>query len=136
MPRRGFTLLEAVIALIILSSFVVACLQLRLNGLRAGRAVAEAQRVERAIDDVLQLAGHQLLPDPIVERNDNGDVARVIWRGAYAGFAYECVSERAAVPAPSIGAPTTTTAVSVQRYTVTIDDRTVTAYRPAPPSRP
>ena len=133
MRRRAFTLLEAVIALIILSSFVVACLQLRLNGLRAGRAIAEQQRIERVIDDVLQLASNQLLPDPIREEDGDGDVSRIIWRGELAGFEYECVSQRAAVS--PIGAAAGGSAVPVMRYTVTIDDRTVVQYRPAPPSR-
>ncbi len=130
---RGFTLLEAVIALIILSSFVVACLQLRLNGLRAGRAVAEAQRVERAIDDVLTLATSRLLPEPIVERDAEGDVARIIWRGEHAGMPFECISQRGV--APAVGDNVNAASIPVQQYTVTIEDRTVVVFRPLPPSR-
>lgn len=133
MRRRGFTLLEAVIALIILSSFVVACLQLRLNGLRAGRAIAEQQRVERVMDNVLELASLQLLPEPVVERNDDGDVARIIWRGELAGYTYECVSQRTTVAA--IGDAPAESSVPVMRFAVTIGERTVVQYLPVRPSR-
>lgn len=134
MRTRGFTLLEAVIALVILSSFVVACLQLRLNGLRAGQEIASSQRLERAFDDIIELAGARLLPEPIVERDDDNDIARIVWRGEHAGFTYECVADQMIAPAPDwmdtpiAGAP-------VQRYTVTIDDRSIVAYRPLTPGR-
>ncbi len=138
MRRGGFTLLEVVIALVILSTFAVACLQLRLSGLRAGQKIAQAQHIERSLDDVLALAVDRMLPDPLVEKNDAGEVVRIIWKGDRFGEPFECVSEVVNVLAPTIVDPKTAqgdqassqSTVKMQRYTATLDSHTAVLLRP------
>lgn len=128
MRRGGFTLLEVVIAIVILATFAVACLQLRVNGLHAAKQIEKSQRSQRAIDDVLELAVNRMLPDPVVERDEKGALVRITWRGEHLGHAYECVSEVVMVPAPRLARAQTeaepkepaAATVRVQRYVVTI----------------
>jgi prepilin-type N-terminal cleavage/methylation domain-containing protein len=138
MRRGGFTLLEVVIALVILSTFAVACLQLRLSGLRAGQKIAQAQHIERALDDVLELAVDRMLPDPFVEKDDAGEVVRIVWKGDRFGEPFECVSEVVEVLAPTMAVPESTDAdqpppkstVTMQRYTATLGNHTAVLLRP------
>ncbi len=125
MPRRAFTLLEVIIAMVILATFGVALLQVRLEGLRAGRLIAESSRVERALGDVLALAQREMLPPPRFERNDAGEIVRVIWEGAHLGFDYICVQEHADVPAPRLpGEAEAAATVRVRRLAATIAGET------------
>lgn len=137
MRRGGFTLLEVVIALIILSTFAVACLQLRLSGLRAGQEIAADQRIERALDDVLALAVDRMLPDPLVEKDDAGEVVRIIWRGDRLGTPFVCVADVVEAPAPVLAVTQSTDAdgaprasVRVRRYTATVNNHTAFILRP------
>lgn len=128
MRRHGFTLLEVVIALVILATFAVTCLQLRASGLHAAKQIERSQRTQRAIDDVLELAVNRLLPDPVVDRDDKGALVRITWRGEHLGQPYECVSEVVTVAAPRLNATgqrateeaAGQSAVRVQRYVVMI----------------
>ncbi|RMH25348.1 MAG: type II secretion system protein [Planctomycetota bacterium] len=129
---RGFTLLEVVLALIILSVFATVCLQLRLEGLRAGRALAESQRTQRLLSDVLDLARARMLPAPRVERDDAGRVERVVWEGERAGVAFTCVEDETDAPAPMAGPDATPGAVvRVRRLTATAAGQRAVLYLPA-----
>lgn len=135
MRRAGFTLLEVVIAMVILSIVAVVTLQMRLTGLRAGRAIAASQQVEHALDDVLELASHDMLPNPEALRNDEGKIVRITWRGDYLGVSYVCIAETILASAPSVAvadaeAPHVEMTVPVRRLTATIDGRTAMLYQP------
>jgi len=92
--RTGFTLLEAVIALAILASFTVVCLQLRAQGLAARARIDAALRHERVMQSLLQEAMAGLLPGREVEFDDQGEVVRITWSGDRFGQPYRCVRER------------------------------------------
>jgi|GEM_PF-3169621 len=139
MRRTGFTLLEVIIALVILSLFAVVTLQMRLDGLRAGQKIAQTQQAQRALDDVLELAINQMLPNPVILRDDTGAIVRVVWRGERLGETYECVSETIQTPAPMLAAAANNndadnhaavSTVPVQRFTATVSGKTAFIYQP------
>lgn len=136
MRRRSFTLLEVVIALVILSTFAVVTLQLRLDGLIAGRRIAQNQRTQHALDEVLELAVNAMLPAPAVERDDAGKIVRVTWRGDHLGEPFISIMEVVDVPAqPAPGNSTdakgaTPLQAPLRRYTATINGRTAVLLRP------
>lgn len=141
MRRPGFTLLEVVLAMVILATFAVVTLQMRMEGLRAGRSIARGQRVQRALDDVLSLARAQMLPDPRPQRDDRGEIVRVLWEGDYFDLPYTCVQDTAEVPAPETpnaapaSAPAHAVTVTVRRLTATIGDERAVLYLPRPVRR-
>jgi len=97
--RRGFTLLEAVIALTVLVMAAGACLELRAGALARSRALeaqqAEARRALTLIDlaSADQLEGARLV--------DEGDASKgVVWEGEIAGTSYRLVRVSASAPNP------------------------------------
>lgn len=100
----AFTLLEAMIALIVLAGVASACLQLRAQSLRARAAAAEAASRDAALDDLLRRAVGGLLPDPQRAETEEGAVF-VAWRGDLHGDPYEVTRELVLAPNPAAGLP-------------------------------
>lgn len=124
MSRRGFTLLEAILALTILSSVVIVCV-----GMRAG-AMARADRLERRdaaqrdAQAIFEMATSNLLPPPIVSE----DRLTRTWRGEHLGAPYTLQASLTSVANPVAPvAPTTQLRLSDQifvwRYTLTFEGR-------------
>jgi len=131
-------LLEVILALIILAIFATVTLQIRLEGLRTGRAVAESQRAQRLLSDVLDLAQARMLPDPRTERDDRGEIARIIWEGQREGVRFTCIQDEADVSAPDIArsapaADARASTVRVRRLTARAAGETAVLYLPLAP---
>lgn len=102
--RHGlaFTLLEAIIALILIAGVASVSLQLRAQSLRGRAAAAEATARQAALDDLLHQAVHGLLPNPQVPEDDAAPLA-MRWTGRRAGHPYEVERALVAVPNPLAG---------------------------------
>lgn len=83
--RRGFTLIEAVLALVIFSGAVVACLQVRAQVLLSGERQREIQRADRAEEALFQMLVNNALSEPRLDE----DRGVVVWEGTYLGEEYE-----------------------------------------------
>lgn len=120
--RRAFTLLESLLALVILSAIIVVCLQLRAQaGMTAARAesrVAAANRTEA----LFQCVVNGLLGKP--ESGEDG--AEIVWRGEQAGVPYTVVRTHTTAPNPARGQVTYPVAESIAlfRYRVTLGQTT------------
>jgi prepilin-type N-terminal cleavage/methylation domain-containing protein len=116
---RGFTLLESIVALIILGGVIGATMTLRSQAVEASLRVEEALAERRVADRVMALAINGMLGRPIEgasepsaldadasgseldEADDEAYVVRV-WRGEHLGLAYECRIEPVRVEFPEI----------------------------------
>lgn len=96
---RGFTLLEAVLALGMLSAVLVVCLQLRTQTIAARRDAAASAQHDRDVQAIVALitAGRlgQAEVDPETKVRS--------WVGEYDGRGYEVMAEPARVPNPMYG---------------------------------
>jgi type II secretory pathway pseudopilin PulG len=101
----AFTLLEAMIALIVLAGVASACLQLRAQSLRGRAAAAEATTRDAALEDLLTSAVAGLLQNPEVTRLDD-DAVRIAWRGEIGGDPWEVTRELALRSNPVAALPT------------------------------
>jgi type II secretory pathway pseudopilin PulG len=99
----AFTLLEAMIALIVLAAVAGACLQLRSQTLRQRVAVARAIQSGEALTELLTMARAGLLPEP--EGPLEGDERMLVtWRGELRGHAYEVTRELVTTTNPALQA--------------------------------
>lgn len=89
----AFTLLEAMIALIVLAGVASACLQLRAQALRGRAAAAEATSREAALQDLLDSAIAGFLGDPAQRPDEDDETPRTVWTGELHGQPYEVVRE-------------------------------------------
>lgn len=116
--RCGFTLLEAVLALVILSVVSVACLQLRgqmgLVGAQAQRRAAQDNRADALFTCLTSGMLTEPTADPVT--------GALVWSGEHLGTPYTIRRGMKAVPNPAAGQvnyPVAST-VSVVRYEVTL----------------
>lgn len=97
----AFTLLEAMIALIVLAGVASASLQLRAQALRGRAAAAEATAREAALQDLLNQAVAGFLGEPAQRPEDrDAPILRTVWIGQLHGEPYEVVREVAQRPNP------------------------------------
>lgn len=82
--RRAFTLLEAVLALAILSAVLVSTLGLRARAAAATARLDQARMVTQAADEIFEMAVEGLLPTPEIER----EARTRSWRGTHLGREY------------------------------------------------
>lgn len=128
--RAAFTLLEAIVAIVILTSVALVCLQLRAQSAAQAARLREHQAIERALDTILTMAEAGLLPDPAGPEEDD-PLQRVEWTGEHLGEPYVCTRVREVVANPiadsqSPGANT----ILVDRYTVEYQGRDARMIRP------
>lgn len=124
--RRGFTLLEAVLSLIILTAVLSICLQIRVQGVHQANTVARMQQEDQAIEALFQQAIHNALPGE-APPNENG-VRR--WEGEHLGASYtiERQPTRMANPALAAAGPDAAPTVEVFEYTMTWGETTTSFY--------
>lgn len=88
--RPGFTLLEAVLALAILSSVMVVCLGMRAQGIAGAQRLSQRQETDREVEAIFQMLTAGLLPPAVVDRESH---ART-WSGGHLGHSYTLVATR------------------------------------------
>jgi prepilin-type N-terminal cleavage/methylation domain-containing protein len=93
---RGFTLLEAVLALAILSAVAVVCVGIRTQSLSSARRMEERHAEQRDTQAIFEMLTAGLLPPPEAEKDSF--VRR--WKGEYLGFPYELEAARETMPNP------------------------------------
>lgn len=100
-PRsaRAFTLLEAIIAIVILTSVAMVCLQLRAQSAAQAARLRDHQSTQRGLDALLTMAEARLLPDPEGPEEDDPS-RRIEWRGEHLGRPYVCTRVRQSMPNP------------------------------------
>ncbi len=129
--RRGFTLIESVIALTVLAMVAGACFELRTQSLAQTRVIAGRQANARVAHTILTLAwAGQLGQGRRVESDDRDGV--IEWIGEREGRAYTMVREPVVVANPlrsflgeseSAKYPVT---VELYRYTLELEGETFT----------
>lgn len=122
----GFTLLEATIALAILATAAVVCLEMRAQGIVRARALAEARSTEETLRTILDLANAGLLIGASEPVGDDPRQRRV-WRGDERGELWECVSERVEMPNPARSA--LAPSIAAQMPAMIVLERTTVSYR-------
>ncbi len=128
--RRAFTLLEAVIALVVLSAVVVSVLSLRSQTLRDAQRLSERRFVERETESIFRMLLAGMLDRPTRESVSG----TVTWRGTHLGEAYTIVREYTRLPNPMLGESArepgrvVSPEISVWAYSVTLGGRTSTFY--------
>lgn len=126
---RAFTLLEAVIALIIISSVIVSVLSLRSQAIAQGQRLTERRFVERETESLFRMLLAGMLDDPTRSETTNN----VTWTGTHAGREYTITRQRETMPNPmsrevaSEGRPVSP-AISVWKYTIELGGRTSEFY--------
>jgi prepilin-type N-terminal cleavage/methylation domain-containing protein len=119
--RRAFTLLEAVIALAILASAIMACLQVRAQMVAGAQRQREVQRADRAEEALFQMLVNNALPPA---RRD-AERGTFVWEGEYLGRPYRIERFPMAVRNPALGKVSypVSAQVTVFRYAMTYADR-------------
>ena len=114
--HRAFTLLEAVVALVILAGVVLAAAQVRAQVLASARDLAHVHRAEHAVADLFRMAVDGAIHEPEIDP----DTGERRWAGEYLGGEYEIVRtiERVANPVANQTAYAARERVSLFRYTV------------------
>lgn len=90
------TLLEAVLALAILSSVLIVCLELRARMLRHTEALQRSQMVERETSNLILMASAGLLPDPVRDER----AGAFVWKGDHLGHPFTITAAPVALPSP------------------------------------
>jgi len=118
---RGFTLLEAILALAILSAAVIVCVGIRGQMLLGTERLREIQRQDRAEEGLFQMLINQTIDEPIVD----AERGTVVWRGTYLEKPYEVERRGASFPNPMIGQVGYDVAERVRliRYVIQYDGR-------------
>lgn len=124
-PMRGFTLLEAVLALAILSSVIVVCLGLRASAIENNQRLAGRAAAHRDTEAIFEMLTSKLLPSPEI---DPKTLTR-IWRGESSGVPYVLTASRVVLPNPVAGLAMNENAglssqIIMWRYELTIRGRT------------
>jgi prepilin-type N-terminal cleavage/methylation domain-containing protein len=96
---RGFTVIEAVVALTILAMVAGACLELRAQSLRQAQSIQKRHELARRADAVFELArAGQLGPGLLVDEDD--PESGRLWTGERSGDRYRLVKETVLVDNP------------------------------------
>jgi prepilin-type N-terminal cleavage/methylation domain-containing protein len=113
--RRGFTLIEAIVALVILAGAMVAVVQVRAQIVLGTERQREVQREDRAVEALFQMLVNGVLSDPAVDPTG----ARV-WSGEYLGRPYRVTRRAMPVDNPVAGgvAYAVSPRITVYRYAI------------------
>lgn len=124
-PARAFTLIEAVLALVILATVLAVCLQIRVQGLRQQAAVARMQQQDQAIEALFQQVVHNLLPGGVPTESG----ARH-WEGEHLGRPFTVDKQPTVMdnPARAVAVSNAAPTVRLFQYTITWNDHTTTFY--------
>lgn len=109
--RGGFTLLEAVLALAILSAVMVVCLGMRSQALGANTRLSARHAEQRDTQAIFDMVSAGLMPNPIVDKESG---ARR-WRGEYLGAEYELAAQRVNLPNPVASLPAAAAALAKEK---------------------
>jgi len=122
--RRGFTLLEAVLALSVLASILVVTLQLRAQSITTSRSISAHQRLQRDTDAILDSLEASTLDLPTVD--DQSQVRT--WTGEHLGAVFTLTATPVLVTNPLHGADGTprTDQIMMFRYELAYREQTVT----------
>lgn len=94
--RAAFTLLEAVLALAILSAVAVVCVGVRTQSLSSARRMESRASAQRDVQAIFEMLTAGLLPPAAVDKESR---AR-LWRGEYLGVEYELIAAPETLPNP------------------------------------
>lgn len=121
MRRRAFTLLEAILALGILSAAVIVCVGVRGQVILGAQRLREVQRQDRADDGLFQMLINQTIDEPRVDDR----LGTLVWRGTYLGKPYEIERRGVSFPNPMAGQVRydVSDRVRLVRYAITYDGR-------------
>ncbi len=126
----AFTLLEAVIALVGLSSVVVSVLSLRSQTLRSAQRLSERRFVERETESIFRMLLAGMLDQPVREESSG----QIKWTGTHLGEGYEIVREYTRIANPMLSEASreqgrvVSPEISLWKYTITLGGRTNTFY--------
>ncbi len=139
MIRRGFTLLEAIIALVVLGGVAIACLEMRARAMVVGRRVDTQQREEETARVTLEMAIAGLLEDG-EGPTPSDPTQRILWKGDRDGVPYVCQRERVQMPNPALawaadrgGEEALAETLTLDRYSVTAGDVSLELLTPVKP---
>ncbi len=96
--RRGVTLIEAIVALVILSAAFVAAMEARIQLVRATRGVVQDQRVSRLQESLFREVIAGTVPEGVLEENS------IVIEGDHLGEAYRVTITPEMVANPMVGA--------------------------------
>lgn len=94
--RRGFTLLEAVLAVSLLAAVMIVCVGIRAQALAGARRFDERHAVHRDTTAVFEMLSAGLLGRPEVDP----ETFTRTWKGTYLGEAFTLTARRVIVPNP------------------------------------
>lgn len=119
--RCGFTLLEAVLALAILSAVLVSALALRGQAAAATARLSDARMTGQAADEIFEMATEGLLPEAEIDRES---LTRT-WRGTHLGheFSLRAVPVERASALPEAVRGTLSDRIIMYRYTLSYAGR-------------
>ncbi|MCA9312048.1 MAG: prepilin-type N-terminal cleavage/methylation domain-containing protein [Phycisphaerales bacterium] len=126
--RSGFTLLEAVLALVILAAVLIVCLQIRVQGVKTRAALVRTQQQDQAVEAIFQQVIHNVLPGGEVD-----DGGAIHWKGEHLGRPFTIDKQPTFVNNPvqrgvtSDGTPAAPT-VRIFEYTITWDNTSTSFY--------
>ena len=115
----GFTLLEAILALIILSAVLMICLQMRSQAITHRTAMLDRLYHDQAVDAIFQKAIHNVLPTD--ERTVQASVMQ--WEGDHLGRPYRVEKRLVNVDNPVAAEASQAVAESLRVFQYTIDYR-------------
>ncbi len=96
---RGFTLLEALLALGILAAATIAALEIRAQMLISGQRLAAAQREDRDHEALFEMLVSGMLEDPVRDAQDG-----LVWTGEFLDAPYRITRKIIGVDNPVRGA--------------------------------
>lgn len=120
--HSGFTLLEALLAIVILSGVLLVCLGIRSQSMRVSVDVHARLGLEREIDDLFTMVTTGTLPDPVIDRR-----ARALtWEGEHLGEPFIIKATPVSAPNPVYGLVSAAVEreVTVWSYTIMYRGRT------------
>ena len=122
---RAFTLIESVLALVILATVLAICLQIRVQGIKQQAALKRMQQQDQAVEALFQQVTHNLLPGG--PPGENGERQ---WNGEHLGRPFTVSKQATIVDNPALGVAAANAAPTVRlfQYTITWDDHTTTFY--------
>lgn len=133
MPRRprhlrGFTVIEAVVALTILAMVAGVCLELRAQSLRQSQSIQKRHELARRADAILELARAAQLGPSVPVDEDDPESGR-LWTGERSGDQYRLLKQTILVDNPLHDPLQGSRAlypkrIAVQRYTLELAGET------------